>query len=205
MTSNVYLALGIRDDVPVMKVGKANDVQRRQKEIKLKVSASIECADEAAAFALETKLRQMMRQSGASQYSGKDWFSLDADIFDDVLMFCETQLGQAMLADYPGTMSAADFEVAWYQAVYKKTKDVDALLEKYRAIMAEQEARIQQLEASLEKYKVQLAAEQAETELFRIYDCGEEPQNVALVHGSQLHRFAVLSREYRLWKTGQIA
>lgn len=58
MTSNAYIAT---DGETVMKVGKANIVKQREKQIAIPMTFRIACLDEAVAFRVESRLRQLIR------------------------------------------------------------------------------------------------------------------------------------------------
>lgn len=131
--SHVYLALGYSDAQSVMKVGKANNIDKRCAQIKLDIEVFAECDSEQDAFLLERKLRQMMRASGAQRLRGNDWFVLNADIYSDVRAYLADSVGIDMLRHYRGALNAEDFEVAWLRACYK------SMLE--RQLEAEREAR----------------------------------------------------------------
>jgi hypothetical protein len=83
MASNAYIARGNRDGTPVMKVGKANDIHRRQKQIGVSIDLTIGCLDEAAAFRVESQLRDfVVAQGGIQYYSTIDWFQFDQRVYD---------------------------------------------------------------------------------------------------------------------------
>ena len=85
MTSNVYIARGEHNGIAVMKVGKANDVRQRVRQLGLFLELSIAQADEAAAFAFEGELRFFMSYRGGKTLPGKnDWFYFDWSIFIDL-------------------------------------------------------------------------------------------------------------------------
>lgn len=114
--SNVYLAIGYADGKPVMKVGKANDVNKRKSQIQLDIDLYVECRDEAEAFTLESGMRRAMRSFGAKRHKGNDWFELDVDVFNMVRSFLSDQLGVKMLKSINGKyVDAGDYEVEWHQ------------------------------------------------------------------------------------------
>lgn len=76
MISNVYLAFGIVGETQVMKIGKANVMSRREKQIKLSIEMSIECENESSAFAVESRFRSLARELGAESFSGIDWLCM---------------------------------------------------------------------------------------------------------------------------------
>lgn len=65
MPSNAYIA---SDGVSRMKVGKANDPKRREREIALPIMMTIQCLDEAAALRVETQLREFVIQRGSIRH-----------------------------------------------------------------------------------------------------------------------------------------
>lgn len=84
MTSNAYVAT---DGETVMKVGKANDVKRRERQIAIPIKYTIACLDEAAAFRVESQLRDFVIKKGGIQFQGTiDWFKFDLQIYT---MLCE--------------------------------------------------------------------------------------------------------------------
>lgn len=81
-TSHVYLALGKWRQRPLMKFGKANRLEGRQKGLTLRIEYACACESVDAAFALEKKMRQFMRGLGARQYNhSNDWFDFDSEIY----------------------------------------------------------------------------------------------------------------------------
>jgi DNA anti-recombination protein RmuC len=84
MPSNAYVAT---DGENVMKVGKANDVKRRERELAVPITFTIACLNEAAAFQVEKQLRDFVIRRGGIQYQGTiDWFKFDTQIYR---MLCE--------------------------------------------------------------------------------------------------------------------
>lgn len=79
--SYVYLASGHARDIRVMKIGKANDVRRRETQIKLKVDRSFDVGDETWAFRVEDYLREIMVLNCAKPFGGHDWFLFDKAIY----------------------------------------------------------------------------------------------------------------------------
>ena len=49
MKSSAYIEQGMRESTRVMKVGKSNDVKRRQRELPIKIDRIAVCVSEAAA------------------------------------------------------------------------------------------------------------------------------------------------------------
>lgn len=80
--SHVYLALGRWKRRPLMKFGKANRLEGRQKGLTLKIEYACVCKDDKAAFVLEKEMRHFMRGLGARQYNhSNDWFDFDSEIY----------------------------------------------------------------------------------------------------------------------------
>src|SRR5258707_13534717 len=88
MTSNAYIAT---DGETVMKVGKANDVKRREKQIAVRITRTIACLDEAAAYRVESQLRFFVVKNGGIRHQQTiDWFKFDPQIY---AMLCEFATG----------------------------------------------------------------------------------------------------------------
>jgi hypothetical protein len=84
MASNAYIAT---DGEKLMKVGKANDTKRREKQINLPINITLACLDEATAFRVEDQLRQFIVERGGIKHASTlDWFAYDAQIYT---MLCE--------------------------------------------------------------------------------------------------------------------
>jgi hypothetical protein len=84
MTSNAYIA---SDREKLMKVGKANDTKRREKQINLPINITLACLDEATAFRVEDQLRQFIVERGGIKHASTlDWFAYDPQIYT---MLCE--------------------------------------------------------------------------------------------------------------------
>jgi hypothetical protein len=84
MASNAYIA---SDREKLMKVGKANDTKRREKQINLPINVTLACLDEATAFRVEGQLRQFIVERGGIKHASTlDWFAYDPQIYT---MLCE--------------------------------------------------------------------------------------------------------------------
>jgi len=84
MTSNAYVAT---DGEKLMKVGKANDILRRELQIALPITCSVACLDEGAAYRVESKLRDFVVECGGIRQTAIiDWFAFDPQIYK---MLCE--------------------------------------------------------------------------------------------------------------------
>lgn len=121
MVSNIYLAAGFLDDTPVMKVGKANGIEQRQRQIRIAIELFHECEDEAQAFNLERRLRWFMLNEGAIRIEGTiDWFAFDADIYKRARAFLEGSLGFQLIQEYTKHSKVEDVEIAAFQRRYHK-------------------------------------------------------------------------------------
>src|SRR5215216_4992706 len=84
MTSNVYIA---SDGEKLMKVGKANNPKRREKQIDLTITLTVACLDEVSAYRIESQLRQFIAERGGIKHASTvDWFVFDPQIYR---MVCE--------------------------------------------------------------------------------------------------------------------
>ena len=84
--SYVYLAVGNIDLTHVMKIGKANNLDQREKQIGVTITHAVRLRDEATAFRVETQLREMMRAGGARQIGEtNDWFEFHQSIFKAIM------------------------------------------------------------------------------------------------------------------------
>jgi hypothetical protein len=87
-TSNAYIAT---DGTTVMKVGKANDVKRRERQIAVPMTLTVACINEESAFRVETRLRDFLKEQGGIRHQGTvDWFRFDARIYDLLCEFVKT-------------------------------------------------------------------------------------------------------------------
>ena len=117
MTSNAYIA---SDGANVMKVGKANDVRRRERQIAIPMTMTIACLDEAAAFRVESQLRNFVIEQGGIQHQGTiDWFRFDPQIY---AMLCEfaAQVDATPVAQQPEPEMSFDAEIHMLVARYRK-------------------------------------------------------------------------------------
>ena len=82
MKSSAYIGQGIRESTRVMKVGKSNDVKRRQRELPITIERIAVCVSEAAAYQFENDLRRFIIQQGGIRYQKTlDWFEFDERIY----------------------------------------------------------------------------------------------------------------------------
>jgi hypothetical protein len=90
MPSNAYIAT---DGEDVMKVGKANDVKRREKQIAIPITFTIACLDEAAALRVENRLRDFVIEKGGIQRASSiDWFKFEPQIYKMLCQFAQQVL-----------------------------------------------------------------------------------------------------------------
>ncbi len=116
MQSNAYIAQGKRDGAPVMKVGKANNIKRRERQIAIPVHFTIACLDEDAALRVESRLRDFVIEQGGIRHPGTiDWFRFDPQIYQ---MLCE--FAQGLDAQEVATGISLDDEIGMYVARYRR-------------------------------------------------------------------------------------
>ena len=90
MKSSAYIGQGIRESTRVMKVGKSNDVKRRQRELPITIERIAVCVSEAAAYQFENDLRRFIIQQGGIRYQKTlDWFEFDERIYKLLSQFFE--------------------------------------------------------------------------------------------------------------------
>jgi len=140
MTSNAYIAT---DGEQVMKVGKANDVRRREKQIAIPMTMTIACLDEAAAFRVESQLRDFVIEQGGIQHQGTiDWFRFDPQIYT---MLCEFAISiEARLVGVDLDTEINQLRQRYYQLIadelFVQLAERDAEIERLRAeVQAERE------------------------------------------------------------------
>lgn len=126
MTSNAYIAT---DGETIMKVGKANDVKRREKQIAIRITRTVVCLDEGAALRVESKLREFVVKRGGIRYRTTiDWFHFDQQIYN---MLCEFVAG---LNNEPAAEVDVDTEIAEYITRYHQLLVEEISAEKERVI-----------------------------------------------------------------------
>jgi hypothetical protein len=176
MPSNAYIAT---DGETVMKVGKANDVKRREKQLAVPITYSIACLDEEAAYRVEDQLRDFVVKRGGIQHRGTvDWFKFDHQIYQ---MLCEFAVG------FDGGGDAGcdlDAEIDALRARYytlvtaEAAKERDAALEQAHSLEAQINASVQyerQLARKLEQAQSELEkkCEVIERDVPELYDEGK--------------------------------
>ena len=155
MTSNVYIARGERDGVVVMKVGKSDNVHRRQREIGISVEMSISQTDRGSAFDIETQLRDFVIAQGGKRFLGTyDWFYFDPHIYA-ALCAVVANINQEATADAEISL----LRTRYHQLLEDETEYKVALAQRDAAL-----AQVAQLEKELERLKEANAAKQKRIE-----------------------------------------
>lgn len=143
-TSNAYIAT---DGEKFMKVGKANDIGRREKQIALPMKVTIICLDEDAAFRVESKLRDFVIKRGGIRHAATiDWFSFDPQIYKMLCEFAATIDGFEPVPVKVETEADIDREIAALRRRYVKLLE-DELQQQLDEVRAE---KAQRLEAEIE-------------------------------------------------------
>ena len=139
MNGNAYIA---SDGASRMKVGKTNDPKRREKQIALPITMTIQCLDEAAAFRVETQLREFVIQRGGIRHQQAiDWFIFNPQIYEMLCQFASGLIGQgANLKSVVETEANIDREIAALQRRY-----YELLLAEIERIRKEQAAEREQM------------------------------------------------------------
>lgn len=97
MSSNAYLAT---DGEKLMKVGKANNPKRREKQIDLTITLTVACLDEMSAYRIEDQLRQFIAERGGIKHASTvDWFAFDPQIYRMVCEFAANLDGYKALSE----------------------------------------------------------------------------------------------------------
>ena len=176
MTSHVYLAIGELDGVRVMKVGKANNVKKRQAQIRISIRSTLECPSAMEAFALEGNLRRLARKLGAKGIPNHiDWFIFDEAIYEELETFVISSLFLAPREMYLRHVSLDDLEIEAIKARYKElvakkpepSRDplLDADLNTLRTMRDQLQGRHDELVIDLEETRNEIARLAAELEL----------------------------------------
>jgi DNA anti-recombination protein RmuC len=182
MTSNAYIA---SDGETLMKVGKANDTQRREKQIALPMTVTVACLDESAAHRVESQLRQfVIEQGGIRHQSTIDWFKFDEQIYAVLCEFAGKLDGFEVI---PVQEKGLDEEIAelrarYFQLIEEELKEsITTLSHQLKNISGELQSKQQQKDKEIER--VLREASQREGELreqigelkamLRIYKDGE--------------------------------
>jgi hypothetical protein len=119
MASNAYIARGNRGGNRVMKVGKANNVRLLEKQIAATIEFTIACLDEAAAFRVESKLRDFVVGQGGIRYlSTLDWFEFDQRLYE-------------MLSEFASNLNALPL-------FDPEEHEISLLLDKYHQLVADE-------------------------------------------------------------------
>ena len=130
MASNAYIARGNRDGKTVMKVGKANNILQREKQIAVSIEFTIACLDAEAAFRVESQLRDFVVGQGCIRYHGTiDWFEFDQRVYE-------------MLSEFASNVKA--------EPPFDSEEDeISLLLNRYHQLLA-QERQLAALRAELD-------------------------------------------------------
>ncbi len=193
MTSNAYIAT---DGENVMKVGKANDVKRRERQIALPITCTVSCLDEAGAFRVENQLRDFVIKRGGVRYlSTIDWFKFDAQIYEMLREFA-TRLNNEAPSEIDVDTEIAQYITYYHQLLVKEAvAEKDALqaeIEPLREAMTEKKALIEEREAL-----------QAEIRQLQRENAHLQKKNKELQHESDegQERIYKLIREESFWET----
>jgi len=124
MKSNVYLACGTDDWYFLMKVGKANNIKLREKQIYMSIKVSVPTMTVEDAFILETRMRKLAVSLGATRYPRTyDSFFYNESIYRVI----EKELGVLSASEN------IDDEIAFYQQSYQRilAKDMQKEMTKF--------------------------------------------------------------------------
>jgi len=149
-TSNAYIAT---DGEKFLKVGKANDVKRREKQIALPMTVTIICLDEDAAFRVESKLRDFVIKRGGIRHAATiDWFAFDPQIYKMLCEFATTIDGFEPVPVKVETEADIDAEIAKLRKRYFKLleDELQQQLDEVRAEKAQLIEESRRLEAEIE-------------------------------------------------------
>jgi hypothetical protein len=155
VTSNAYIAT---DGETVMKVGKSNDVKRRERQIAIPMTLTLACVDEAAALRVESNLRDFVIEQGGIRHFGTiDYFRYDPQIY---VMLCEfaksadassvhqheisldDEIERLVLRYYQLLLSDRDAKIEWLRV---EGKEKDERMAQLREEMAVIRYRLKQL------------------------------------------------------------
>lgn len=165
MPSNAYIA---SDGMNRMKVGKTNDPKRREKQIALPITVTIQCLDEAAALRVETQLREFVIQRGGIHYQKTiDWFVFDTQIYDMLCQFAAELDGQGVgLINIVESEEDIDLEIAALRKRYYELLlvEIERLRHERKDDQERYEAKIAELNRELGKWqaKYEILKEQME-------------------------------------------
>jgi hypothetical protein len=199
MPSNAYIAT---DGETVLKVGKSNDVKRREKQIAVPIKCTIACLDETAAYRVETQLRDFVIKRGGLQHQGTiDWFKFDQQIYAMLLEFATGLNGQILVEgggsplqgtsvpkstlDLPTNEDNLDAEIEVLRTRYyalitaEAAKERDEALEQVRWLESQIDISIQRQKELHEQY------EQAQKRLEQEYK--ERERNLAAEYEQREH------------------
>jgi hypothetical protein len=134
MTSNAYIA---SDGEKLMKVGKANDLQKREKQIALPITFTVACLNKDAAFRVEHELRDFVIERGGIRHAAtKDWFAFDPQIYKMLCEFAAEQDGFKAVPVKEETQADIDAEIAALRRRYIRLLETE-MQRKLDAVLAE--------------------------------------------------------------------
>jgi SMC interacting uncharacterized protein involved in chromosome segregation len=153
MTSNAYIAT---DSETVMKVGKANDVKRRERELSVRITRAITCLDEEAAYRIENQLRVFVIKNGGIRHQQSiDWFKFDPQIYAMLYEFAaalnnesvneidlETEIAQYIMSYHKILLDEANAKIEHLSA---ENAHLQYQIEPLRQDNAEQSERVHKL------------------------------------------------------------
>lgn len=148
--SNAYIA---SDGEKLMKVGKENDIKRREKQIALPMTVTIICLDEDAAYRVESKLRNFVIKRGGIRHAATiDWFSFDPQIYKMLCEFAATIDGFEPVPVKVETEADIEREIAALRRRYVKLleDELQQQLDEVRAEKAQLDERNRQLQEEIE-------------------------------------------------------
>jgi hypothetical protein len=151
MGSNAYIAT---DGETVMKVGKANNPKRREREIALSLTVIIACLDESAARRVEDQLRQfVIEQGGIRHQSTIDWFKFDQKIYAVLCEFAGKLDGsEANIIEDDLDTEIMKLRERYYQILFKEEQyKVEVLEREVRRLSDEKQRLKQENDAQREK------------------------------------------------------
>jgi len=164
-TSNAYIAT---NGEKFMKVGKANDLQRREKQIALPIKITVACLDEDAAYRVESELRKFVIKNGGIRHAAtKDWFTFDPQIYNMLCEFAATQDGFTPVPIKVETEADIDAEIAKLRKRYFKLLE-DELRQELNKVLAEK-AELQAKNRLLEE-EIQIIRQSRWTPLTELED-----------------------------------
>jgi len=165
--SNAYIGQGIRDGVHLMKIGKSNDVKRRQRELPITIDRIAVCVSESAAYQFEDDLRRFVTQQGGVRYQKTlDWFEFDERIYSLLLKFFNAP------DDADRKELSEEEEIRLYRdRYYQLLRDI---IQKLQQTIREKKEEIRQLHKQID------AARQKEWETIQLEHAGYQAKIIEL-------------------------